>query len=52
MIEEAIQKRAEELQQECQKFIESVEIKKKYDYQDLVNIWMFRKLAELQLNLK
>lgn len=41
---------AESLQDECQKVCEyMVLINPKLEYQDCVNVWLFKKLAELQL---
>ena len=48
--EELIQKRAEKLQEECHAIVEVIkENNSMIGYQDATNVWMFRKLAELEL---
>lgn len=50
--EELIQKRAEKLQEECHTIVEFVkENNSMMGYQDATNVWMFRKLAELELQI-
>ena len=52
MNELKIQKRAEELQKECHAFCDEFIGKGKYEYQDMRDIWMLRKLAEMQLQIE
>lgn len=51
--EDLIQKRAEKLQEECHTTVEFIkENNSIIGYQDATNVWMFRKLAELELEVE
>lgn len=50
---ELIQKRAEKLQEECHAALEIIKGNNStIDYQDAVNVWMYTKLAELELQVE
>ena len=47
------QKIAEKLQEDCHKTVEAVlKESKKVSYQDATNVWLFNKLAEMELRLQ
>jgi hypothetical protein len=48
MDQEEILTIAEKFQDECHATINSIMIEKDVSYQDATNVWMFKKLAELQ----
>ncbi len=52
-IEKEIQDKAEEFQKECHAEVDKiVALKPGVSYQDVTNVWMFRKLAELDLRIQ
>lgn len=46
--QEKIAERARELQQECHTAVEALMKSTKLTYQDATNVWIFKKLAELE----
>lgn len=50
-MEEEILKIAEGFQDECHAMVEKIKANTSAAYQDATNIWMFKKLAELQLEI-
>lgn len=54
--EKLVQEKAEELQKECHSFVREVinypGSNKDLTVQDVTNVWLFRKLAELQLDIE
>ena len=49
--EKKIQQRAEILQKECHMFVSAVKEESNASHQDVTNVWIFRKLAELEINI-
>jgi hypothetical protein len=49
--EKLIQEKAEEFQNECHSVVELIKSNTSVDYADATNVWIFRKLAEMQLEI-